>query len=604
MKTIIKLFLLLLLTQNNLLSKDNKFEVTIFEDKKNDFTIKTPPSLDLFINNFSSFGLKNYNIWSLTTLNNNLKIKREFICIANFNHDTKDVLIYKYDNLGVQKKITIDDYKIFTIELEPNEAIKILTLVNPKSIIQSSWIIEESQYFYTQSLYIILNFGIYYSLIVFLLIYNITSFLNSKNILFLFYSVLLIFTSINFNFYNNIFFKFSFIELDLIQSSFITSIISLILCIIKINFNNTFQNNKNIILALSFQIIVIILALISCFYSINIYILNFIIFIIYLFSFYTILFLLIDILNKNTYPYYFTLGIIIYLIQLFGSFLNYNNLFLKSFALPFIINIFIIIGIIHYIKLLKIKNEQHKKLLIEQSLFYSLGQSLSHILHQWKIPLYKLSNHINLIETLLLNRPEELNKVIHEKLPLIKFCLEHIDSTINDFSNFSNFEKLEKFSPLDTTLKILFLLDAKIKLMNIKINLYISKELEILGHEHIFSNVLLILINNAVEAFQFNSYYNKPYISIGLSNNNRNNNRNNNLLIFIKDNAGGIKIKPIEKSFEYYSSTKEKGSGIGLPLVKLLVEEKLKGTISAENINKGALFKIVISHDTKEWKVN
>ena len=72
------------------------------------------------------------------------------------------------------------------------------------------------------------------------------------------------------------------------------------------------------------------------------------------------------------------------------------------------------------------------------------------------------------------------------------------------------------------------------------------------------------------------------------------------LYIFIyKDNAGGIKIKPIEKVFEYYVSSKDKenGNGIGLAMLKMFVEDKMNSKITLENKDDGVEFNIFIPKD-------
>jgi len=65
-------------------------------------------------------------------------------------------------------------------------------------------------------------------------------------------------------------------------------------------------------------------------------------------------------------------------------------------------------------------------------------------------------------------------------------------------------------------------------------------------------------------------------------------------IIFI-DNAGGIKVKPIEKVFEPLFTTKEEnGSGLGLNMVKMMAEEQLQSSVKLENYNDGIRFEIII----------
>lgn len=67
--------------------------------------------------------------------------------------------------------------------------------------------------------------------------------------------------------------------------------------------------------------------------------------------------------------------------------------------------------------------------------------------------------------------------------------------------------------------------------------------------------------------------------------------------IEICDNAGGIKVKPIENIFEMYKSHKEKpGLGLGLALAKNLAY-MLETEIRVENTKDGACFTLNIDMD-------
>ena len=60
----------------------------------------------------------------------------------------------------------------------------------------------------------------------------------------------------------------------------------------------------------------------------------------------------------------------------------------------------------------------------------------------------------------------------------------------------------------------------------------------------------------------------------------------------IEDNGGGIEAEAIDRVFDYRFTTMSDtgGTGVGLYLVKLIVTEKLKGTIKASNVKGGARF--------------
>jgi signal transduction histidine kinase len=64
--------------------------------------------------------------------------------------------------------------------------------------------------------------------------------------------------------------------------------------------------------------------------------------------------------------------------------------------------------------------------------------------------------------------------------------------------------------------------------------------------------------------------------------------------IVIRDNANGIPKDIIDRVFEPYFTTKEqgKGTGMGLYMSKLIIEDNINGSLSVKNYKKGACFTI------------
>ena len=233
---------------------------------------------------------------------------------------------------------------------------------------------------------------------------------------------------------------------------------------------------------------------------------------------------------------------------------------------------------------------KHKELLLEQSRFISIGQAIGNITHQWKQPLSNIGSTVTLLEATFKHNPSYLERAFQNKLPNLQKNIDQMQHTIDDFSDYYATKKAqEKFFPNIVLKKyVLEILKSKIILKNVTINFNIKEDLQLECYEHIFSSVMVILIDNSLDSFTSISLDNQITISIYKT--------KNYYKIDYTDNAGGIKIEPIESIFEYFVSSKEngdkKGHGMGLAIAKILVEERLDGKISVKNKDNGVLFQI------------
>jgi signal transduction histidine kinase len=64
--------------------------------------------------------------------------------------------------------------------------------------------------------------------------------------------------------------------------------------------------------------------------------------------------------------------------------------------------------------------------------------------------------------------------------------------------------------------------------------------------------------------------------------------------LLVADSGGGIPADSLGKLFDPFFSTKKEGMGMGLSIVRTIVEAH-EGTISAENVNGGATFRVKLS---------
>ena len=70
--------------------------------------------------------------------------------------------------------------------------------------------------------------------------------------------------------------------------------------------------------------------------------------------------------------------------------------------------------------------------------------------------------------------------------------------------------------------------------------------------------------------------------------------KDGNSILEIEDNGGGITCHPIDKVFKsFFTYGKNNGTGIGLFMSKLIIENNMNGRLSVSNKKDGACFKII-----------
>jgi signal transduction histidine kinase len=228
------------------------------------------------------------------------------------------------------------------------------------------------------------------------------------------------------------------------------------------------------------------------------------------------------------------------------------------------------------------ENRKKDKMLQEQAKLAAMGEMIGAIAHQWRQPLNTLS-----IRTQNLREDYEEGlldkKFINDFISKNKKTIEFMSNTINDFQNFFRINKHRSDFSVERSIKsVLTIQDAQLKNKKIKI-VFKGEDFLINGFESEFKQVILNILNNAQDAVTQNSIENGE-IKISLKNN----------TVEISDNAGGIPENIIERIFEPYFTTKEqgKGTGIGLYMSKMIIEDNMKGSLSVRNLDNGALFSI------------
>ncbi|MCT7576802.1 HAMP domain-containing histidine kinase [Aliarcobacter butzleri] len=264
--------------------------------------------------------------------------------------------------------------------------------------------------------------------------------------------------------------------------------------------------------------------------------------------------------------------------------LEYFDLVLVVFALEAML---FTISIAYKYNDLKKQNKEFEKMILQQSKFVKSGEMIANITHQFRQPL----NNISYILINLKKRfeSEKLDKIFFDKkVNQANEQVSFLSKTIDDFKEFYLQEKeKDDFLVKDSIQNALTILNPDLQKDNINLNLKFEtfEDIKIFGVKNELSQVILSLVSNSIDALK-NRH--NPKISINVVSSSA------EVIIEILDNAGGIKVKNLKKIFEPYFSTKEEGTGIGLYLSKIIIEESFGGKLQVQNIKDGAKFSIFI----------
>nr|WP_269090875.1 HAMP domain-containing sensor histidine kinase [Aliarcobacter butzleri] len=264
--------------------------------------------------------------------------------------------------------------------------------------------------------------------------------------------------------------------------------------------------------------------------------------------------------------------------------LGYFDLVLVVFALEAML---FTISIAYKYNDLKKQNREFEKMVLQQSKFVKSGEMIANITHQFRQPL----NNISYILINLKKRfeSEKLDKIFFDKkINQANEQLNFLSKTIDDFKEFYLQEKeKDDFFVKDSIQNALTILNPDLQKDNINLNLKFEtfEDIKIFGVKNELSQVILSLVSNSIDALK-NRH--NPKISINVVSSSA------EVIIEILDNAGGIKAKNLKKIFEPYFSTKDEGTGIGLYLSKIIIEESFGGKLQVQNIKDGVKFSIFI----------
>ncbi len=226
------------------------------------------------------------------------------------------------------------------------------------------------------------------------------------------------------------------------------------------------------------------------------------------------------------------------------------------------------------------KERLNDKILQQQAKFAALGEMIAIIAHQWRQPLTQLNFNCMYIKKMM--KDPELIKEAEKNQEIIQFMSE----TITNFEDFYKKTESSEFNPATSINQALKIIDSTLNLNQIKVTQEIGSKIKIYGNANSLAHVVLSIVQNINDVVKIRKPKN-PHIAISLQS------KKEYIMLHIRDNAGGIKVEPIEDIFKPFTSKKKTPStGIGLYMSKLVIQNQFKGVITAQNMEYGAEFNI------------
>ena len=229
---------------------------------------------------------------------------------------------------------------------------------------------------------------------------------------------------------------------------------------------------------------------------------------------------------------------------------------------------------------------QTQKQLVQSTKMAAVGEMLAMIAHQWRQPLsvigmitsgLTLKGQMNKIDTTFTNEIEKLQNQIR-----------FLSGTIEDFRNFFRpNDKLESVQLGDIVMITVKMFEPILHKSGIELQKEIIDVPSVRVHQSELQQVIMNLLKNAMDALlEKQPKLRQIKIRVGQ--------KDNHQILEVQDNAGGIDGEIIDRIFDPYFTTKGKlnGTGLGLYMSKLIIEEHFRGKLSVQNQDSGANFRI------------
>jgi len=238
--------------------------------------------------------------------------------------------------------------------------------------------------------------------------------------------------------------------------------------------------------------------------------------------------------------------------------------------------------------------ERNRGLMIYKSRLAAMGEMIANIAHQWRQPLSRLNLMISNIEDAY-NYNDLDEAYFKDQIEKSQIIIQDMSTVIDDFRYFFDpKDQKKRFNPQAQITSALEMLKDRIQINEVEIQVFEKDQIELFGYSSQFSQVILNIINNSIDALK--QVNRKRLIKIYIQR------KEKNTELILIDNGGGVAEENIPKLFDPYFTTKDKdaGTGIGLYMTRLIIERNFNGNIQVSNVEDGLMTSINIPIEDDE----
>ena len=249
------------------------------------------------------------------------------------------------------------------------------------------------------------------------------------------------------------------------------------------------------------------------------------------------------------------------------------------------------------------KNMEAQKIMIHQSRLAQMGEMISMIAHQWRQPLgsiatvlmsIKLKSTLNKFDFSTEEGKMQHKAFLETSVDKMDGYVRYLTTTIDDFRNFFKPEQeCELTTVNDMVQNTLSIIGKSLEIHSIQLHVNNTSQTPVLTYGKKITQVFMNIIKNAHDAILEHKIENGTIWLNAYEN-------EGSFIVEIEDNAGGIKPDIMVKIFDPYFSTKNEknGTGLGLYMSKMIIEQHCHGTLSVENTTVGVKFTITFKGES------